>query len=62
MPANNVFDGPIKTLLSVLCILIEILLWAVVKGAKGLNEFKFGVLIGCFQSDGMASMAVKGLR
>ena len=32
------------------------------KGAKGLNEFKFGVLIGCFQGDGMAGMAVKGLR
>ena len=31
-------------------------------GEKGLNDLKFGTFIGCFQSDGAASMGVKGLR
>ena len=34
MPSNSKFDGPITTLLSILCILIEILSRAPAKGAK----------------------------
>ena len=45
-----------------LSILIEILSCAHVKGEKGLNDFKFGAFIGRFLSDGMASMAVTGLK
>ena len=37
-----IFDGPITKLLSILCILIEILSCARVKGQKSLNGFKFG--------------------
>ena len=44
-----------------LCILIEVLSCAHAKGGKSLNDFKFGSFIGRFQSDGAASMAVKGL-
>ena len=32
------------------------------KGVKGLNDFKFSTFIGHFQSDGAASIAVKGLK
>ena len=32
------------------------------KGAKTLNGFKFGSVIGRFPSDGAASMALKGLN
>ena len=31
------------------------------KGGKDLNDLKFGTFVGCFWSDGAASMAVKGL-
>ena len=31
-------------------------------GGGGLNDFKFGTVIGRFPSDGAASMAVKGLK
>ena len=62
MPANSIFDGPIINLLSILCILIQILLCAHAKGGKGLNDFKFGTFVDRFQSDGAASMAVKGLK
>ena len=31
------------------------------RGKKGLNDFRFGIFIGRFESDGAASMAVKGL-
>ena len=64
-PANSVFDGPTTNLLSVLCILREILSHAIVivKKEKGLNDFKSGTFIASFQSDGtVASMAVKGLK
>ena len=60
-PANSIFDGPITKLLSVLCILIEILSRGHAKRGKGLNDFKFGTFIRPFTSDGAASMAVKGL-
>ena len=62
MPADNVFDGPVTSLLSTLCILIEILSPAHAKGEKSLNDFKFGTFAGRFPSDGAASMAVKGLK
>ena len=32
------------------------------RGQKSRNGFKFGTFIGCFQSDGTASMAVKGVN
>ena len=56
--------GPVTNLLSVLCILIEILSHTHAKGWEGgtLNNFKFGTFISRFQSDGMGSMAVKGLK
>ena len=58
---NNIFDGPITNLLSVLCILIEVLSLAHAKEENSCNDFKFGTFIGCFQSDMLAKMAVKGL-
>ena len=61
MPVNSIFDGPITNLLSILCILIEIVSRARAKGGKSLNDFKFGTIVGRFQSDGVASMAVKRL-
>ena len=61
-PANSIFDGPTTNLLLILCILIEVLSCAHVKGEKSLNDFKFGTLIDCLPSDGMTSMAVKGLK
>ena len=60
--ANSIFDGPITNLHSILCILIEILSFAHGKGGKGLNDFKFSTFIGRFQSNGAASIAVKGLK
>ena len=60
--ADSRFDGPITKLLSVLHILIEILSRAHAEGGKGLNDFRFGTFIGSFQSDGVASMAMKGLK
>ena len=61
MPADSIFHGPITSILSVLCILIEIFSPAHAKGGKKLNGFKFGTFIGRFPSGGAASMAVKGL-
>ena len=61
-PADSVFDGPITNLLSILCILIEILSRARVKGGGGsLHDFKFGTSTGRFPSEGAAVTAVKGL-
>ena len=60
-PANSISDDPITTLLSVLCILTEVLSLAHVKGKKVLNDFKLGTFIDHFQSDNATSMAVKGL-
>ena len=62
MPADSIFDGPVTNLLSILCIFIELFSRGQAQGAKkGLNDFKFGTFIGRFQSNGAASMAVKGL-
>ena len=46
-PEKSVFDGPITNLLSILCILTEVLWCARAKGEKRLNDFKFGTFIGC---------------
>ena len=54
--------GPITNLLSVQCILIEILSHAHAKGAKSLSDFKFGTFISHFPRDGVASTAVKRLK
>ena len=59
-PANSIFDGTTTNLHSVVCILIEILSYAHVKGKKGFNDFKFGTFGGRFKSDSAASRAVKG--
>ena len=59
---NSIFDGPITNLLSVLCILIEVLSHADAKGAQRLNNFEFGTFIGHFPSDHVASLAVKRLN
>ena len=57
-PANSIFDGPITNLL-----LNPKLLRTCAKGQKSPNDFfKFGTFIGRFQSEGAASMAVKGLK
>ena len=47
----QLFDGPIKNLLSILRVLIEILSRALAKGNKGLHDFKFETFIGRFKSD-----------
>ena len=64
-PENRIFDGPIIDLLSILRILIEIISHAHAKGGGGgggsLNDLKFGTFVGLLPSDGVASMAVKGL-
>ncbi len=60
-PANSIFDGPVTNLLSVPCILIEVLSAAHVTEERSLNDFMFGTFIGLFPSDDAASVAVKGL-
>ena len=63
MPTNGISDGPITNLHSTLCTLIEIFFTCACEGGnKGLTDFKFGAFSGCFQSDAVASMAVKGLK
>ena len=61
-PANSIFSGPLTNLLSILCVLTEVLSLLHGKGGKGLNNFKFDTFSGRFPSDGAASMAVKGLK
>ena len=61
MPANSIFDGHITNVLLTLCILVEVLLCVHAKRGKSLNGFIFGSSIGCFSSDGAASIALKGL-
>ena len=61
-PANSIFDETIASLLSILCILIEVLSRAHSKGGKSLNDFNLGTFIGSFLSDGAACTAVKGLN
>ena len=61
-PENSLFDGPVTNLLSVQCSLVEILSRGHAKGAKSLNDLKFGTVVGRFASGTLASIAVKGLR
>jgi len=58
MPENSVFGGLITNLLSILCILVEVISRAYANGEKSLNGFKFGTFIRRFPSDGAASMPV----
>ena len=55
------FNGPITSLFSILSILAELFLRARATGKKDPNDSKFGVFVSRFESDGLASMAVKGL-
>ena len=50
-----------QNLLSILCILTEVLLHAHAKRRKGFNDFKSCTFIGRFPCDTLASMAVEGL-
>ena len=59
---SSVFVHPITNLLSILCILIEVHSHAPAKGAKKPLWFEIWHFNGCFPSDGMARMAVKGLN
>jgi len=61
-PKNSIFGGPITSLLSVLCTLVEVLSRAHVKRQEVLNDFKFGIFIARFPNDNATSMAVKGLK
>ena len=51
MPAYIIFDGPVTNLLSVRCILIEILSRVHAKEEKGLNVFKLATFLGSFPID-----------
>ena len=53
---------PITNLLSVLCVLVDVLSRAHAKSEKSLNGFRFGTSVAHFSSDGAASTAVKGLK
>ena len=59
-PANSILDGPVTNLLSVLCILVEVLSRAQVTRGESLNLSNLAV--GSFLSDGAESTAVKGLK
>ena len=59
---NSIFDVPIATLLSILCLLMEILHLLMSRGQKSLNGFTFGTFICHFPCDSAASMAVEGLN
>ena len=74
MPANSVFDGPVTNLLSVLCILIEVLsrahekgegVWGGVLGGGGeggtLMTSNSAILLVISRMAGAASKAGKGL-
>ena len=62
-PANSLFDGPVTTLISVPCILVDVLSRAhTKKGGGSLNDLKSAISVGRFSRDGAASTAVKGLN
>ena len=54
--ATSIFDGPMTTLLSILCIFTEVLSRAYAKvgggGGGSLSDFMFGSFIGLFPSEG----------
>ena len=60
--ANSRSNGPITNLLSVLCVLTEVLSLAHAKRGESPNGFRFGTFIARSQTDGAASTAVKGLK
>ena len=61
-PPDSIFDGPVTNLLSILCILIEILSRAHPKGGRQtLIVLNLALLVVVFLSDGAAGMAFKGL-
>ena len=64
MPANSISDGPVTILLSRPCGFFNRnpFTCSCEGGGGGLNDFKFGAFIGRFLSDGMASIAVTGLK
>ena len=62
-PANSIFDGPTTNLLLILCVLIEVLLHAHVKGIfYFIIILSLALFIDCFSNDGMTSMDVKSLK
>ena len=60
--ANRIADGPITTLLSVLCIWVEVLSRAHANRGQRVNDLSLGTSIGRFPRYGAASTAVKGLK
>ena len=62
MPVHIIFDGPVTNLLSVRCILIEILSRAHAKEEKGLNVFKLATFLGSFPIDCTARVEKKIIR
>ena len=61
MSSDSIFDGLVINLLSILCILIEILSRAPAKGQKSHNDFRFGIPFGRFPRDDSERLAAKGL-
>ena len=62
MPADSVFDGPTNKSTFNIEPFDRNLFTCSCEGGTGLSDFKFGTFIGGFPSDGVASMAVKGLK
>ena len=64
-PPNSIFDGPITNVLSILCVLIELLSRAHMMGTKkkknSLNGFNLALYCR-LPSEGAASMTVNGLN
>ena len=60
-PANSTFDGPVANMISILCILIEVLSGAHAERRKGLNDFESCAFTGRFPDDTLTRVAVKGL-
>ena len=61
-PADSILDGPVTNLLSVLCILVEVLSRAQTRRGESLNHFRFGTFVGSFSCNSAASTAAKGLK
>ena len=62
MPANNILDGPVTTLLSIQSILVLSPFMCSCEEGESLNDFKSGTSNGRFSTDDVASMAVKWLK
>ena len=62
-PVNSISDGPVTTLLSVLCVLYcEVPSRVHAKTEKSLNDFKFGTSVGRFSSDGAGKHGSEGVK